>query len=74
MKRKKILILNSTNLSDNLIFDLLKDAKNYDIYLISYVSNFLDIKKIEQLVQKFNFNSFTFMNQELRVFMRLKNI
>ena len=58
MKRKKILILNSTNLSDNLIFDLLKDAKNYDIYLISYVSNFLDIKKIEQLVQKFNFNSF----------------
>ena len=50
------------NLSDNLIFDLLKDAKNYDIYLISYVSNFLDIKKIEQLVQKFNFNSFNIWN------------
>lgn len=61
MKKKestKTLILNSTSLSEKLILNLLKEAKNYDVLVISYEIDSLHITNLMEMAQNYHFNSF----------------
>ena len=60
MKKKeltKTLILNSTSLSEKLTLDLLKKAKNYDVLVISYEIDSLNITNLMEMAQNYHFNS-----------------
>lgn len=56
----KTLILNSTAISEELIINLLKDAKNYDVKIISYERENLDFYRLEQLSKNHYFKSFNY--------------
>lgn len=61
MKKKestKTLILNSTSLSEKLILDLLKEAKNYDVLVMIYEIDSLNITNLMDMAQNYHFNSF----------------
>ncbi|WP_428739467.1 hypothetical protein [Sulfurimonas sp.] len=56
----KTLILNATSISEKLIFNLLKDAKNYHVELINFERDNLNISTLEQLAKDHNFKSFNY--------------
>lgn len=55
---KKTLILNNTPLNEKLIFNILENAKNYDILIINYNVDNLNIGKLNEISENYNFNSF----------------
>ncbi len=63
MKKKeftKTLILNSTGLSEKLILNLLKEAKNYNVLVVSYEIDNLNTTKLMKIAQNHHFNSFNY--------------
>lgn len=54
----KTLILNATSISEQLIINLIKDAKHYDIQIISYENDKLSMSQLVKLSKKYYFNSF----------------
>jgi len=55
---KKTLILNNISLSEKLVLDFLKEAKNFDVLVVSYEIDNLNISKLLTLSKDYNFNSF----------------
>ncbi|QBF15911.1 tetratricopeptide repeat protein [Aliarcobacter thereius] len=58
IKFMKTLILNATSISEQLIINLIKDAKHYDIQIISYENDKLNMSQLVELSKKYYFNSF----------------
>lgn len=58
MEYMKTLILNNTSLSEELILNLLKDYKNYDVLIINYETDNLNTRKLMETAKNSQFSSF----------------
>ena len=58
MEYMKTLILNNTSLSEELILNLLKDYKNYDVLIINYETDNLNTRKLMETAKNSQFSTF----------------
>ncbi|MDD2367735.1 MAG: hypothetical protein PHQ90_00450 [Sulfuricurvum sp.] len=58
IERQKTLILNSTNLSEKLIFNILNGVQNHNVLIISYEKETLNFEEIQRLSSNYGFDSF----------------